>query len=970
MKERYTKLLNLSLKMSFVIFIVALISLSKIFTTTVLAESIGSELKMGQSLHTDQWLQSDNGQYYAVLQKDGNFVVYDKNNKAKWSSGTNSKNESNDYRISMQSDGNLVLYTQGWNAKWSTQTYQDQVLSFSLKIDNNGILRLLREGQCIWSSDSGKVLSVGNELDEGQTLSVGQYITSTSGLYAAKMQQDGQLVVYDKNGTAKWSSGKSDTVSNNYRLTMQSDGNLVIYSKGWNSSWVSDTPQSAMFSYKLMLTDDGNLKLFRGEQIIWNSINGKILSLGNQLQEGQIMAVNQYLVSSNNSYKAKLSSNGDFAIYNSSGNIIWDSKTSIVGNINSYYLSMQNDGNFVLYGDNWDYKWATFTNQATIFNFSIRLDDDGILRLFRDSKCVWNSQDGNVLSMGNQLNTNDVLAKGQFITSPNGSYKAIMESSGNFVLYDNSGNVVWTSKTQGNGSSNYRLAMQTDGNLVIYEDDWSAQWATKTNQATSGSFVLKLDNDGDLRLYNGNQMLWDSNRGKIGNLGSELNMGQNMWTNQYLQSPDGSYTARVNQNGDLTIYGIDGSVKWSTNLGINDSFTDYRLSMQVDGNLVLYGQAWNATWQTITNQAQGSNFTLRLDNTGDLIVLKDNQRIWDVNRGRVGNQGNTLKMGQTLWNDQYLQSDTGMYTARIQKDGNIVIYHKSGLVKWASYSNSNSSFTDYRLSMQNDGNLVAYAQDWNSIWQSKTDQAQGSQFSLVLSTYGDLRILKNGVCIWDTNASILGVLSAKYESNGDPGAISNNPGDIGGKSYGAWQFASKMGSVDSFLSWLKNVNYNYYQQLIAAKTADGDTFGNNFDNAWKSIAKADREVFLQLQHDYTKAAYYDSEVSLIKSTFNIDISAQSFALQNVIWSTAVQHGVYGARNILRAVDSRTSLSYYLNTKNDDETIINSIYDERSNVDKYFAGNSDSVKAAVKQRFADERSDAIKMLNNEYIALDG
>ena len=48
---------------------------------------------------------------------------------------------------------------------------------------------------------------------------------------------------------------------------------------------------------------------------------------------------------------------------------------------------------------------------------------------------------------------------------------------------------------------------------------------------------------------------------------------------------------------------------------------------------------------------------------------------------------------------------------------------------------------------------------------------------------------------------MLGDLSAKYESSGSPATISSGEGDPGGKSYGRYQLASRMGSVRSFLDW-------------------------------------------------------------------------------------------------------------------------------------------------------------------------
>jgi type II secretory pathway component PulJ len=72
------------------------------------------------SLDVGEYLTSSNGSYTALMQSDGNFVVYNSANTALWASGTNT---GSNYWVSMQVDGNLVVYAPGGVAKWSTATY-------------------------------------------------------------------------------------------------------------------------------------------------------------------------------------------------------------------------------------------------------------------------------------------------------------------------------------------------------------------------------------------------------------------------------------------------------------------------------------------------------------------------------------------------------------------------------------------------------------------------------------------------------------------------------------------------------------------------------------------------------------------------------------------------------------------------------------------------------------------------------
>lgn len=141
---------------------------------------------------------------------------------------------------------------------------------------------------------------------------------------------------------------------------------------------------------------------------------------------------------------------------------------------------------------------------------------------------------------------------------------------------------------------------------------------------------------------------------------------------------------------------------------------------------------------------------------------------------------------------------------------------------------------------------------------------------------------------------ILGSLSARYESNGDPGSIANS-GDVGGTSYGAYMFASAAGVPLDFANWCVSSGQGVSagNRLKSAYAADKNSYGAKFNAEWKKLAAEDSYGFLLLQHNYTKARFYDVMVSRVESRFpGFKASSYSYALQNVIWSRAVQHGVY------------------------------------------------------------------------------
>jgi hypothetical protein len=72
--------------------------------------NMGSTLSAGQQLNQNDYLLSPSGNYQLILQDDGNLVLYSNpgpNKRAEWESKT--QNQDSQYAI-MQTDGNFVIY--------------------------------------------------------------------------------------------------------------------------------------------------------------------------------------------------------------------------------------------------------------------------------------------------------------------------------------------------------------------------------------------------------------------------------------------------------------------------------------------------------------------------------------------------------------------------------------------------------------------------------------------------------------------------------------------------------------------------------------------------------------------------------------------------------------------------------------------------------------------------------------------
>lgn len=158
-----------------------------------------------------------------------------------------------------------------------------------------------------------------------------------------------------------------------------------------------------------------------------------------------------------------------------------------------------------------------------------------------------------------------------------------------------------------------------------------------------------------------------------------------------------------------------------------------------------------------------------------------------------------------------------------------------------------------------------------------------------------------------------------------------------------------MGSPKKFVEYLKNVDSSAYKAL------SGKTPGSaSFDAAWKQLASSNKN-FAQYQHNFVQRKYYDPAVKSVMKNVGLDISKRSPAVQDAIWSAAVQHGSGSVSKIVKAAGITSMTS--------DAEILKRIYAERGakNGQKYFPSSSSKVRASVVKRFKNELNDALKML---------
>ena len=442
-------------------------------------------LSAGEYLYEGQAIR--NGSFFATLQNDGNFVLYNGTTPL-WASNTHSNSDPNVHLV-MQFDGNLVLYTAANAPVWATGTSGSNAF-LVLQNDANMVLYSNPAGspKPVWATNTvvqapappapappaptpstqsnPAVLAFGQVLSEGHAL--------VAGSFTAVLQTDGNFVLY--NGHAPlWATNTHYTFDPQVRLVMQYDGNLVLYNPSNVPLWSTGTSGSNPF---LVLQTDANMVLYS------NPSPGSNIPkwASNTTATGIPSTVGVY------AYPNAAQALGDR--WNSIG------VTAALGTPGQPWTG---------YAQGDDYQAGLATRNAGrgtpwLSFWTVSGPQNG--------GCAGSSTFPNVPSTPGVLGTNSALWQGQQIRT--GSFHADMQYDGNFVVYNGS-TPLWSSNTVGKGGN--RVVMQGDGNLVIYKPDNTPVWASGgcISSTTSAAPFLVIQNDGNLVSYfNNNWPIWSS----------------------------------------------------------------------------------------------------------------------------------------------------------------------------------------------------------------------------------------------------------------------------------------------------------------------------------------------------------------------------------------------------------------------------------------------------------------------------
>ena len=209
----------------------------------------------------------------------------------------------------------------------------------------------------------------------------------------------------------------------------------------------------------------------------------------------------------------------------------------------------------------------------------------------------------------------------------------------------------------------------------------------------------------------------------------------------------------------------------------------------------------------------------------------------------------------------------------------------------------------------------------------------------------------------------LGQTSEKYESGGKgPGTINayngGAGGDLGGASYGTYQLASFLPAVTStgkarpsaknspVIQFLNNSKFKDKFAGLEPATAA-------FDAKWKEIATTNAADFKKEQHDYIQKKYYDVALANLQRQ-GLDMTKYGPAVQDLIWSGAVQFGPANTRAFTEALRDKSTLT--------DKDIVTLVSEWKiNNVATLFKSSSASIQAGVKSRYQSEKQALLNLI---------
>ena len=233
-------------------------------------------------------------------------------------------------------------------------------------------------------------------------------------------------------------------------------------------------------------------------------------------------------------------------------------------------------------------------------------------------------------------------------------------------------------------------------------------------------------------------------------------------------------------------------------------------------------------------------------------------------------------------------------------------------------------------------NADSFKTQWATSYSSHKDISKRAIADFSSIKAADIQFNKN---------AHLGFISGEFESGGNPGVIAK---DNIGYAYGAWQINSRVGGLRDFI---KDIETDERFAHLAELKIDSP----EFQDEWARVAKNYPDAFLEKQHEFIEKTKFKPVLYYARSA---GLNTTNRAVQEVLWSQAVQHGFEGNKKIIDAAVKKVGKS------SSADEIVRALYEARSNYVNGLSTLDDSLKANIINRYKQESSKAFGIILNE------
>lgn len=186
------------------------------------------------------------------------------------------------------------------------------------------------------------------------------------------------------------------------------------------------------------------------------------------------------------------------------------------------------------------------------------------------------------------------------------------------------------------------------------------------------------------------------------------------------------------ESGDLVAYDENGGQVWAA----GTSGENHKAVFLETGNLTVQDAGGKIVWATHTSSRQGGA-VLELRADGVVAVVRGGKDVFRTVPDPTLPEALTVQARRTLQAGEFVQA--AHVKLIMQEDGNLVAYDEDNQPTWAS----RTSGENYKAVFQEDGNLVVYTPDDKPVWATDTGYPDGGAV-LELRADGSFAITKDG----------------------------------------------------------------------------------------------------------------------------------------------------------------------------------------------------------------------------------